>query len=157
MNAAAFDGAGYLVDQSRVEALYGRYPTRKNGCGWIAAYNLGYALGCPWGPEQVCRMLEKGLCFGGALGTGPLRLRRWLKLALGHKVSLRRPGRAGPGPGILFYWTGDAFHYIAYLPAPEGVRLVNVRPGCKNLIVPSVKAFLAEKKGFQLAFCLQPR
>lgn len=154
LNAAAFDAAGYLVDQSLVEAPYGRYPARRNGCGWIAAYNLCRALGRPVGAQAVRGQLARGLWFGGALGTGPLRLRRFLSRALGKRVRLALPRNAGPGPGILFYWAGNAFHYAVYLPAPDGVRFLNIWPGPKDPAAPSVQALLQGLARFLPAFCL---
>lgn len=154
MNAAVFDGAGYLVDQSGVEAPYGRYPTRKNGCGWIAAYNLCRAAGRPVDAEAVRRELAKGLWLGGALGTGPLRLRRWLSRALGRRLRLVRPQKGGLGPGILFYWAGGAFHYAAYLPAPGGVRFLNAWTGAADPTALSAAALARRTGRFFPAFCL---
>lgn len=147
----------YLVDQAGCAAPYGRRPSRVNGCGWIAAYNYCLALGALLpgeGPDGVRAALAPGLRFGGALGTGPLRLARWLRGRL-PRVRLCRPGRAS-APGILLYWTGRALHYTAYVPAPGAagrLRFLNVDPGPGDPVL-SLRAFLHTRAALPFGLCL---
>ena len=37
---------GYIINQGMLREIpFGNYPSSKNGCGWIAVYNLMKALG----------------------------------------------------------------------------------------------------------------
>lgn len=63
----AFSPDGMIVRQSlATDVPYGRYPSSRNGCGWIATYNLLRAVGRPQTPEPSAPVWPKRCCSAGA-------------------------------------------------------------------------------------------
>jgi hypothetical protein len=130
---------GYIIDQRQTDDLsFGRIPSSKNGCGWIAAYNFLKALGRTPDPEQVLRSLEKTLLFGGRLGLNFFVLALYLRrqgipvqvTALPfHAQQLSETCRAG----IVMYRAGKTNHYAAFRREEDGrLRFFGVVPGIKS-------------------------
>lgn len=66
----AADGQGFITCQWGLkEFRYGMRGSDKNGCGWIAAYNLLKILGESPAPAEVARQFEKYRVALGILGT----------------------------------------------------------------------------------------
>lgn len=74
---------GYLVRQEEISHVpYGETTTAATGCGWMAAYNVLHALGSTTTWRQVHAALDSFHWLGGRIGTGPLRLARFLRKEL---------------------------------------------------------------------------
>lgn len=122
MKHAMLSSDGFIINQScACDAPYGKYMSAHNGCGWMAAYNVLHALcGCDdW--QAVQDALAVGLHYGGRLGTGPRRLRRYLtQRGLHTKTAFTTYGilkkSALCKAGILLCFTPYGAHYIAFLP-----------------------------------------
>ena len=114
---------GYLVNQELMRNIpYGIKPSSDNGCGWIAAYNVLHACGISKEWNQVREQMEEWLLFGGMLGTHLLNLlwylrHHGLRLQVAMACERREVYAAGCRAGILFYYNGDALHFVTFLPA----------------------------------------
>lgn len=116
----SFSSDGCIVRLSQItDVKYGRYPSAKNGCGWIAAYNLLRLSGREADPRAVARSLEKTLLFGGRLGTSfaPLAVYVAAKglrpmLCFTRRTTKARAERSCCG--ILLCRAKKYAHYVAY-------------------------------------------
>lgn len=145
---AAFSPDGYIISQEHTAGVpYGVHSSDYNGCGWIAAYNLLRALGRPAKPLAAAKSLAASSPFHGSLGTGPLRLARWLRrrgipvqTARKRPDVLRLAGRSRAG--ILFYFDDKEPHYVAFINQGGGVqRFLNAVDGAAMDTLP-MAAFL---------------
>ncbi|MEG2653927.1 MAG: hypothetical protein RSA17_10140 [Ruthenibacterium sp.] len=134
MEEKMFSPDGYIIDQ-RCAACepYGTRMSDVNGCGWMAAYNVLRAAGISADADKVRAALETGLHFGGHLGTGPLRLVRYLRacgvpvqLTLRRKTAQQRAQQCRAG--AVLYWTGRAAHFAAFVPAQSAEDLPPAPP-----------------------------
>ena len=124
MEQAMFSRDGYLIDQRQTRTLpYGRHTSDYNGCGWMAGYNVLHALGlaAPADAAEICAALSQGLWLGGSLGTGPLRLARFLAArgAAVQKTVCRKTAQMRAQTcrvGFIMYWTGRGAHFVAFVP-----------------------------------------
>lgn len=126
INSRAFSDNGYIIDQRLTSSVsFGHYPSDKNGCGWIAAYNFLKALDYDPDPELLLRKLERTLLFGGRLGLNffalVYELRRQdipLEFALRpfHAQELAQRNRAG----IILYRAGKTNHFAAFRRESDG-------------------------------------
>ena len=127
----AFSPDGMIVRQSlATDVPYGRYPSSRNGCGWIATYHLLRAVGRPQTPEAVRARLAKTLLFGGRFGT-QLYAMLWMLHRAGVRFTVTfsrrrillavREGRSG----LLLYRWKRYGHYIVFTPGETGERLLN--------------------------------
>lgn len=154
--AGAFSPDGYIIAQGKATSVpYGRFTSNWNGCGWIAAYNLLKITGRAEDWRLVSRALARGLTAEGALGTGPLRLARYLRgkgLRLEtatSRIGAARLARFGSS-GILLYATKEGPHYVAFADAKLGRhRFFNAEEGNSNHI-STMAGFL--KKEAKLPF-----
>lgn len=137
IRAQAFTSDGYIVNQQFIEEVpYGRKTTAAAGCGWIAAYNFLHALGREAAWPAIHDALDGFMLFGGALGTSPFRLYRFLRrqglphlaMALGRGRALRALMK-GPHAGILLYRHQSGMHYVAFQPEGACCRFFNAMPG----------------------------
>ncbi len=148
---AAYSPEGYIVDQARVtDVRYGCRLSSKNGCGWIAVFNLLRCLGDPVPHEQIIAALSRRSLFRGALGTSPLRVRRYLKrrghatrVYAGKKRAILAAGTASSG--ILVYRHVLGWHYAAFLRAEGGAGLRFFNAGVPSGTAVPMDAFLAER------------
>ena len=75
LDPRALSDDGYIIDQRYTENIpFGGRPASRNGCGWIAAYNVLKALGQSPDSELLRRQLERTLLPGGRLGVNVLAL-----------------------------------------------------------------------------------
>lgn len=114
-----FDQRAYAGD------AYGLRGSDRNGCGWIAAYNVLRLLGRPVPADQVRREMEKYLLLGGLNGTpfyalllyfrakGFRTALCWRKHSF-HRQALRHPA------SILFYLYRWGGHFAVLRPLPDG-------------------------------------
>ena len=135
----SFSGDGFIVRQSQItDVKYGRYPSAKNGCGWIAAYNLLKLAGRNPDPRAVAKSLEKTLLFGGYLGTSLAPLAIYLA-AKGLRPSLRftwwstEAGSKKFSSGILLCRAKKYAHYVAYSNNGGEFKFYNSEFDCKTM------------------------
>lgn len=132
----ALSSDGYIIDQRRTDNIrFGRTPSDRNGCGWIACYNFLKALGQTPDPDALLRELERTLLGNGALGLNFFALVHTLKkqgLPLNfafrpiHAQTLSETARAG----IILYYTGKRNHFAAFRREPDGtLRFFGAIPG----------------------------
>ena len=127
---------GYIIDQNKTADLaYGHATSDYSGCGWIAVYNLLRATGKERPARQVSEELATGW-FHGRMGTGPLRLKRYLlcagfslQTALTRKKALQLA--QGAHSGILMYMASvHGLHYVAFVRQENGLfRFFNAEMG----------------------------
>lgn len=126
---------GYINCQFLTSPIpYGRYPSDKNGCGWIAVFNVLHHLQAhPPAPDDVAKGMSRGVILGGLLGTWPFAITQFLKRC-GYQVrwTLRKSAQArlaaqsdaaillyaGPLRGI-FRWDQLTAHYVMLYPAAD--------------------------------------
>lgn len=121
--------SGMILSQNEPPAEhipFGRYKSAKNGCGWIAAYNVLQILGISASVATVIRNIAKrfwGIWFGGKIGANPVALVRSLKndyspgmkvrIMFSRKEMIREASRHKAC--ILMYIRKDfTGHYIAF-------------------------------------------
>lgn len=136
LRPGAVSGDGYIIDQRKTDTIpFGGTSSDKNGCGWIACYNLLKALDRDPDPEELICRLERTLMGNGALGLNFFALVRELKrqglplqfaLRSFHAQELAARSRAG----IIFYFTGKRNHFVAFRREEDGrLRFFGAVPG----------------------------
>ena len=112
---------GYIIDQSRSgELKYGRYSSKYNGCGWIAAYNMLRALGQNVSPEQVNSEMNAILPYHGCRGTPITTMEKYLDIAgvcstLTRGVRKSFTAASACRAGIIRYHDEGVPHYVAFV------------------------------------------
>ncbi|WP_367924762.1 hypothetical protein [uncultured Ruthenibacterium sp.] len=162
MDPKAFSKDGYLIDQSRLAQVpYGRFSSARSGCGWVAGYNILQAAGYAPDADRVRRGMEKGLLWGGALGTNLFFLLAWLR-AQGLRPRLRLSPLAASlrmrrcPAGFVYYFTGRGLHFAAFVPAGKGkFRFLNAV--CGRPPVCTLEEFLERYTRFpvRFVFCVE--
>ncbi len=140
LNPHVCSADGYIIRQQALHQVpFGGSPSRNNGCGWIAAFNLLHALGHPVQWQRVRQELSRqlpgsrkgGLQLGALLGYlhgQGCRLRCACTLT-GARLLAER-SRAG----IIMYSTGQGNHYVAFVRQADGrLRMLNTAPGCEDM------------------------
>lgn len=132
----ALSADGFIIDQRQTHNIpFGAVTSDKNGCGWIAVYNLLHALGRDPDPEQIVTELEKTLLFHGVLGLNLFALIWELKK---QKLPLRFAVRSFHAQqlseqctaGIVLYFTGKRNHFVAFRREDGGkLRFFGAVPG----------------------------
>lgn len=80
IDSRAFSKEGLLIDQSLLGDLKnGWVGSDKNGCGWIAVYNVLKILEVKVLPEWVMEDLRGGLVLGGKFGTHVFYVQHYLR------------------------------------------------------------------------------
>lgn len=142
MHPSAFSPDGYIIDQRHTKAAkYGVRTSDRNGCGWIAAYNFLRAVGEADDWQQIVKDMRRGSPFLCALGTGPFRLKRYLRRR-GYTLTLARGRDAAiklaeaSGAGILFYLHSHGLHFVAFTrEADDQFRFFNAVLGDANHVM----------------------
>lgn len=131
----AFSPDGYIISQENTAAMrYGSHGSHWNGCGWIAAFNLLKALGMAKPPAEVRDGMLPGQWLGGSLGTGPFRLRRYLRRCgvmvqtayTRKKAAMLAQNRKA---GIVLFWDKKYLHYVTFVRDGQGLRFLNAIDG----------------------------
>ncbi len=134
-----FSDDGYIIDQDCFGAYeYRTIQASRNGCGWIAVYNILHFLGEGTGFEAVLKEMDSmhALRIPGPT-TMPV-MRAYLKR---HIPAMREhEGRAAAlqaclrsRAGILRYTEAGVPHFISFLRAGESAwRFFNVNDGLED-------------------------
>lgn len=139
---------GYIIDQDKCGGLrYGVWRSDRNGCGWIATYNFMRATGRETAIPQIARALLNRSLLRGLLGTRMISIYTYLRRC-GYKpdavMGRRRIAAASASAraGILLYRHKDGWHYVCFLPEPDGrLRFLNAWTGPRDP-VQSMDAFV---------------
>lgn len=130
---------GYIIDQRKTENIpFGFFPSSKNGCGWIAAYNFLKAVDQDPDPEKTLKWLEKTLPLGGFLGVNLFALAYYIRrqgvplnvaVRPFHAQELSETCRGG----IVFYRAGRTNHFAAFRREENGtLRFFGAMAGAEN-------------------------
>lgn len=150
---SAFSEDGYLIDQDQCGGVrYGAWRSDRNGCGWIAAYNLLRALGRETPVCEVIRALLHRSLFRALLGTRLFVIYWYLRrrgfkpeIAAGRKQILAAGGQRR---GILLYRHKDGFHFVCFLPDQDDtLRFLNAWTGPRDPVCAMEKFFSSCIKG----------
>ena len=133
---------GYIINQGMLREIpFGNYPSSKNGCGWIAVYNLMKALGNEKPYEEIMEALTPYTLFKGLLGTRMPGIKKYIR-SQGYAMdtsffkSSFEPLALGSQAGIIYYGTGKTYHFTAYQPTEEKTfRFFNSVYGRQNDIL----------------------
>ncbi len=148
---SVLDENGYIIDQGHLESVpFGWFSSRRNGCGWIAAYNLLKMHEMEEPAARIIHELERCGMPGKPFGEEVV----WLLVYLhrkGFAVHLSRPGIRGCeetagrySTGILMYMHRRGAHYAAYRTVDGGrVQLYNAIYRKKEHVV-TIREFLEE-------------
>lgn len=159
----AFSEDGYIVKQQAVtDVKYGRLPSSRNGCGWIAAYNLQKLLGMEDPPLEIAKKLSKTLLFGGVLGTQLVALLWYLhKKGIKYTLYFTKSQAITHGKkakcGILLCRWGKSGHYIVFENCGEVTRFFNSTVGARPGVDSLPKYFDALKPWLTVAVIVKPR
>lgn len=160
LKKGAFSPDGFIISQKNTaDVKYGKKQSSYNGCGWISAYNLMRSLGVNATPAEVHASLQQGLMFGGRFGTGPRRLRKWLKArGIETKTAMRKKKAAALAQqsraGIIMYFNGFGLHYVAYKKDKEGrQQFWNAADGDENH-KDSMQAFIKKHAKLPIVYLL---
>jgi hypothetical protein len=136
LDPKALSQDGYIIDQRRTNNIsFGGVNSDRNGCGWIACYNLLKALDRDVDPEDLLLDLERTLILDGWLGLNLFALVWELKkqhlpldfaVTSFHAHCLSQRCRAG----IILYFTGRRNHFAAFRREADGsLRFFGAVPG----------------------------
>lgn len=133
---------GYIVNQSLLRGIpFGKYPSSKNGCGWVAIYNLMKALGNEKPYEEIIEALVPYALFRGLLGTRMPGLKKYIRgqgYAMDTSFSKADFEKLASGSqaGIIYYGTGKTYHFTAYQNKGDGTyRFFNSVYGLKEDVI----------------------
>lgn len=128
----------FILRQAETAAIpFGKRGSDRNGCGWIACYNVQLLLSrqglckAPPPPEKLAEKLGHFLLLGGRLGLSPFVVAGYL-YSLGLKLAIA-PGKEAvsykggrSAGGILYYLRGDVrrgAHFAAFAPGKKAGTL----------------------------------
>lgn len=155
----AYSAEGFLVDQARItDVRYGCRTSDRNGCGWIAVYNLLRCLNDDADYSEIVAALARHSLFCGLFGTSPFRIRRYLKRRGHDTLTVFGKGRTAEigecaRAGILMYRHSGGWHFVAFAQAGDGVlRFYNAVAGqaCER----TMERFLAEQNRAPIVWAL---
>lgn len=150
----------YIEHQSKCDKKYGKYPSSYNGCGWISYYNYFRSISNYINEDSAgkiadaCRrMFAEHLWFGGIIGTSPFYMLKALKSLEIEECEMKVVNIYKKldvtNNGIIYYFTGKAFHYVSFNKKDEKYEFHNVEG---NYIYNSIEDFLKEHSKFKYVF-----
>lgn len=138
----AYSEDGFIERQFTVTDLkFGKYPSSRNGCGWIAFFNICWLLNRDCTPAEAAKRLSPFLLFGGRFGTPLVALAFQLHRG-GIKYTMRFTEKsvlkaAVPGCcGILLLRAKKYGHYTAFDYIKQGARIFNGSISTENKRMP---------------------
>lgn len=130
---------GYIKNQGMLASIpYGKYDSRRCGCGWIALYNVMRCIGRYKSPQQVINFLSHYMLLGGKYGTTFKGLQKYLRangvryrICLGINSVMRNIPKSSCA--IIYYKDGKTVHYAVCVNNGEkGLRFLNAIYGAEN-------------------------
>ena len=151
----ALSSDGFIVDQRKTDNIpFGAVSSDRNGCGWIACYNLLKALGRDPDPEAIVRRLEKTLQFRGYLGlhlfslVRELRRNQQIPLEFALRSFHAQQTSECASAGIIMYFTGRRNHFAAFRREENGrLRFFGATPGRSEEIISMADFYRIHVKG----------
>lgn len=138
----ALNEEGYIINQGLIKDVnFGKYPSSKNGCGWIALYNLMKILNNETPYKEIIEALTPYIWFKGLTGTRLNIIKKYIRnkgYAMDcsfckSKYETLAEKSAG---GIIYYGTGRSYHFTAFKTLPDGkYHFYNSLYGCKSDII----------------------
>ncbi len=133
-----FSPDGYIIDQDYFGACeYRGIPASRNGCGWIAAYNLRHFLRHDVRFEDVLREMDRMHTLRIPGPTTMPVMRAYLEKhvpgiteTIGRDAALE--AAVGCRAGILRYSEAGVPHFIFFLRDGEVFRFTNVNDGLED-------------------------
>ncbi len=143
-----FSSDGYIVDQDYFgDYEYRTIPASRNGCGWIAVYNMRHYLGHGTDFKEVIHEMDgmHTLRIPGPT-TMPV-MRAYLKKYIpemeeqeGREAALT--AARGSRAGILRYSEAEVPHFISFIRDGDAFRFFNVNDGLEDF-TSSMEMFFA--------------
>lgn len=151
IDSRAFTKDGLIINQSLLRDLpNGWFSSDKNGCGWIAVYNVLTMLGAKVKPEWIIDDLRHGLVLGGKFGTHVFYILHYFNKR-GYRVrTCAIPKRFAAvartaGACILLYRHSKGNHFAALRRENDSFHFYNARSG-KADDVRTMEEFLAQER-----------
>lgn len=110
---------GFIEEQNLLGNIrYGAQTSAYAGCGWIAVWNVLKSMGIVLSKSRVIKEMERGVLFGGNLGTEVFFVKHYLE-SLNHKVKMYyskiKFSGCNSDRGIIYYVRKNlSAHYVAY-------------------------------------------
>lgn len=123
----AFDEEGFIVNQAQTENIrFGFLSSKRNGCGWISAYNLLKLNGKEHTIEDTSTSLSYQNLLGEVFGESVYRLYAYLRkeglpVRITHAlkaICLRNMNRSSSG--IMLYFHKKGSHFVTYRKVSDG-------------------------------------
>ena len=151
----ALSSDGFIIDQRKTDNIpFGAVNSDRNGCGWIACYNLLKALGRDPDPEAIVRRLERTLQFRGYLGlhlfslVWELRRNQHIPLDYAIRFFHAQQNSEHASAGIVLYFTGKRNHFVAFRWEGNGrLRFFGATPGRSGEIISMADFYRLHVKG----------
>ncbi len=158
LNPRAFSADGFIIRQYMTQNLtFGVCSNDRNGCGWIAAYNLLRATGYSVAWEKVYTDLSRRLLFRGRMGVHLVVLLGYLaqqgcRLRCAVTLTGSRLLAEHTRAGILLYGTGHSTHYVTCIRQADGrLRFLNAGAG-RDDVVMTMREFYRDIVQFPVFF-----
>lgn len=151
IDARALTTEGYIINQSLLGNFKnGWFSSDKNGCGWIAVYNVLIALGVNVKPEWIIEDLRHGLVLGGKLGTHVFYILHYLNQRGCRVRTCVNPKRFAAvartaDACILLYRHKNGNHFVALRRENDRFHFYNARSGVKD-DVRTMEQFLQQER-----------
>ena len=134
-----FSPDGYIVDQDYFgDYEYRTIPASRNGCGWIAAYNIRHYLGHAANFKEVIHEMDRmhALRIPGPTTMPVMRayLKKYIPAMTEHTGREKaREAAVTSRAGILRYSEADVPHFISFIREDGGAfRFFNVNDGLED-------------------------
>ena len=135
-----FSSDGYIVDQDSFgDYEYRTIPASRNGCGWVAVYNIRHFLGHGIDFEAVLHEMDQmhTLRIPGPTTMPVMRayLRKYLPSMtehIGRESALAAALKCRAG--ILRYTEADVPHFISFVRVGDAFRFFNVNDGLDDYV-----------------------
>jgi len=166
---SSFTFNGFIHDQNSGDAAQlkmGYYAGDWNGCGWVAAYNVGVMVGQNFQPADIIRYYDShgGALVDGAFGVNPLAIYMYLN-SQGVKAKIDNAPInidakiEDSAVSILMYIHNKGGHYTAIQYVDGTYYAYNNEVGWNSAPqpIPSIETYLEQNKYLALSLITIPK